>query len=83
MWKAINNMISLPIPTHVIQKQRVTRQFHPTDKFIQPSAFSDVYKYSFVYRTLKVWNNLNNDIIETTTLSAFKSAVLEIDIDLE
>ena len=81
MWKAINNMISLSMSTHVIQKQRVTRQFHP-NKYIQPSASSNIYKYSFT-RTLKVWNNLSNDIIETTSLNAFKRAVSEIDIDLE
>ena len=83
MWKAINNMISLPMAAHVIQKRRVTRQFRHPNKFIQPSASSDIYKYSFVSRTLKVWNNLSHDIIETTTLSAFKRAVSENDIDLE
>ena len=67
-------MISLPMPAHVIQKQRATRQFHP-NKFIQPSASSNVYKYSFVPRTVKTWNNLNNNIIETTALNAFKRAV--------
>ena len=67
-------MNSLPMPAHVIQKQRVTRQFHP-DKFIQPSDFSNI-------RTLKVWNNLGNDIIETTPLNAFKHGVSEIDFDL-
>ena len=66
----------------VIQKQRATRQFHP-NKFIQPSASSNVYKYSFVSRTVKTWNNLNNDIIEVTTLNAFKCAVSEIKFDLE
>ena len=75
-------MISLPIPDHVIEKQRVTWHFHP-NKFIQLSAFRSIYKYSFLSRTLKVWNNLSNDIIKTTTLKAFKRAVLEIDIDLE
>ena len=82
MWKAINNMFSLPIPDHVIQKQRVTWQFHP-NKFIQLLASRSIYKYNFVSRTLKVWNNLSNDIIKTTTLNTFKRAVSEIDIDLE
>ena len=53
MWKAINNMSSLPMPAHVIQKQRVTRQFH-SNKFIQPLASSNICKYSFVSGTLKL-----------------------------
>ena len=45
---------------------------------------SNVYKYSFVVsRTVKTWNNLNNDIIDIITLNAFKRAVSEIEFDLE
>ena len=82
MWKAKNNHISLPMPAHVIHKQRVTKQFHP-NTFIQLSAFSNVYyNFGFVSRTLKDWNNLSNDIIEVTTLNAFKHAIPDIDFDL-
>ena len=45
------------------------RQFHP-NKFIQLSASSNVYKFSFVSITLKDWNNLSYGIIEVTTLKA-------------
>lgn len=72
MWKAINNHISLPMPAHVIHKQRVMRQFHP-NKFIQLSVCGNVYKFSFVSRTLTDWNNLSNDIIEGTTPNPFLS----------
>ena len=67
-------MISLPMPAHVIQKQRARRQFHP-NKFIQLSAFSNAYKHSFESRTVKTWNNLSNDIIEITSLNAFERAI--------
>lgn len=82
MWKVINNQhISLPMPTNVIHKQRVTRQFHP-NKFIQLSVSSNVYKFSFVSKALKAWNNRSNDVIEITTLSYFRCAVSEIVFDL-
>ena len=82
MWKVINNQhISLPMPTNVIHKQQVTRQFHP-NKFIQLSVSRNVYKFSFVSKTLKEWNNLSNDVIEITTLNTFRCAVSEIAFDL-
>ena len=57
------------------------RQFNP-NKFIQLSASSNVYMFSFVSWTLKDWNNLSNYIIEVNTLNAFKRAISEIDFDL-
>ena len=82
MWKVINNQhIRLPMPTNVIHKQRVTRQFYP-NKNIQSSVSSNVYKFSFVSKTLKEWNNRSNDVIEITTLNTFRCAVSEIVFDL-
>ena len=36
-----------------------------------------------LYLELKTWNNINNGIIEITTLNAFKRTISEIEIDLE
>ena len=54
--KAKKNFISLPMSAHVIYS--VKRQFH-SNKFIQPLVSSNVYKFSFVLRFLKDWNNLS------------------------
>ena len=81
MWKAINNLISFPMPAHIKHKQIITRQYHHT-KFIQPPASSNVYKYSFISRTIKDWNNLSNNVIEASSLNAFKREISDLVIDL-
>ena len=55
-----------------------------TSLFSHQLQVSNVYKYSFLSRSLEAWNNLNDDVIEATTTERFsKRAVSEIDFDLK
>ena len=55
-----------------------------TSLFSHQLQVSNVYKYSFLSRSLEAWNNLNDDVIDATTTERFsKRAVSEIDFDLK
>ena len=42
-----------------------------------PITTKDIYKFSFIPRTIKSWNKLPNSIVEITETEAFKPAVTE------
>ena len=47
-------------------------------KFIQPSELGNTYKFSLVSwleQLIKVWNNLNDSVIEFESYNVFKRAV--------
>lgn len=74
-YKGTHNLAAITIPTYFSpQTNTNTRQFHPS-KFIQPAARTDGYKFSYFPRTIVKWNTLPSDILDSDSLSSFKSSV--------
>ena len=51
-----------------------TRSSHDY-KFLNVNATKDVYFYSFFPRTLRMWNKLPKDIVESNSLETFKTKI--------
>jgi len=71
-YKSIYHLTAVQLPPYFSQTQRSTRQYHPLH-FIIPSTNCDYYKYSFFPRTIREWNDLPNDLIESNSLPQFKA----------
>ena len=70
LYKIINNLLPISIPTYYQHTQFHTRQHH-TNHFVLPQATLNSYKYSFYLRTIKDWNNLPINVIEARDLDEF------------
>ena len=57
--------------TETSQYQLQTRSYHMF-KLSVPYCHTDVYKYSFVPCSSRLWNSLPNQIVEATSASSFK-----------
>ena len=44
-------------------------------EFLNVNATTDVYFYSFFPRTLRMWNKLPKDIVESDSLETFKTKI--------
>jgi len=69
-YKIINNTLPIFIPSHYQRTQYYTRRYHP-NHFILPQATLNIYKFSFYPRTVKDWNELTTNIIESRNLDEF------------
>ena len=58
--------------TETSQYQLQTRSYHMF-KLSVPYCHADVYKYSVVPCSSRLWNSLPNQIVEATSASSFKS----------
>ena len=77
-YKGTHNLAAISVPTYFTpQINTNTRQYHPS-KFIQPSARTDPYKFSFFPRTIVQWNTLPSDILDGQSLTIFKLLVNEL-----
>ena len=70
LYKIINNLLPISIPTYYQHTQFHTRQHH-TNHFVLPQVTLSSYKYSFYPRTIKDWNNLSINVIEARDLDEF------------
>ena len=64
-YKSIYHLTAVQLPPYFLRTQQSTRQYHPLH-FIVPSTNCDYYKYSFFPRAIRDWNNLPNDLIESS-----------------
>ena len=71
-YKIIYHHLALEVPPYFISTQRPTRYQH-TLHYIIPFANTDSYKHSFFLHTIRDWNNLPIELIETGSLESFKS----------
>ena len=72
MFKIVNANLTVPVrclpPPSTLT---CTCANHPM-KYAHLQSNMDIYKYSFLSRTIPQWNNLQVENIETLTLTAFK-----------
>jgi hypothetical protein len=71
-YKAMNNLIAIPIPEYIQKPTRITRSYHHS-RFIRMGTNKDIYKFSFYPRTITEWNTLPPDITRAENCEAFRS----------
>jgi len=75
LYKIINNLLPIPVPSYYHHTQFPTRQHH-RDHFILPQVTLNTYKYSFYPRTIEDWNNLPINVIEARDINEFTYLIL-------
>jgi hypothetical protein len=71
MYKIVNDLIAIPAETHITLNRGITRS-STTNKLKLYSCNSDIYKHSFIPRTIIDWNNLSERCTRATSLETFK-----------
>ena len=75
MYKIVHGLVAIPVAFHPqLANIRSTRGSH-SFKFIPIRAKLDIYKYSFIPRTIQFWNQLPESCVSATSLDAFKANV--------
>ena len=71
LFKIINNLVDIPSSTYLTPSRTRTRAAH-TQKMLQYHTRTDTFKYSFIPRTIPVWNHLPASVAEAPDLVSFK-----------
>ena len=74
LHKIHNNLIAIPVPKYVTSNTRQTRYGH-SHQYRQLPVNNDIYKYSFLPRTVCTWNQLPVNVVESQTLESFRTAL--------
>ena len=72
--KAIGGHLAIPVQNYLQPAQRQTRR-SKSNNYIEHQARLDCYKYSFIPRTIRDWNNLPANISSISEPILFKEAV--------
>ena len=75
MYKIVNEEVDIPKEAYLKTAQRRTRGSHE-HKFQTISARTDVYKYSYFPRTIRDWNSLDPDTVQSSSLAQFKGSLI-------
>ena len=73
LWKTVNNQVAVLIPPHIKPSGSQSRGHNHT--FINISARTDNYKYSFFPKTICCWNLLPPTIVQSNTSDQFTNAL--------
>ena len=76
-YKLHHKLVNLPLPPTVILANNHGRHDHNL-KYIIPQATTDVFKYSFYPRTIRIWNSLPGPVVNATGLMTFQKAALPV-----
>ncbi len=74
LWKALHDEIAVPIPPYIQQNRSQSRSAH-SESFVNIGARTDSYKYSYFPRTVRCWNLLPANVVESNTAHQFKNAL--------
>ena len=70
-YKSTNNLVDIPLEKYVTPAPTGTRANH-SKKIRQLSATTNTFKYSFIVRTISVWNSLPAPAAEAPSLVQFR-----------
>jgi len=73
MYKAVNNLIAIPIHTILTQNNNITRGHN--QRFHTLTCKTETYRASYFPRTVIEWNSLPEHLIHTTSVEQFKAGV--------
>ena len=74
LWKAAHEKIAVPLPPYLLPQKSKTRNRHSC-AFINISTKTDQYKFSFFPRSIRYWNLLPKNIVESTSFEHFKETL--------
>ena len=66
---------AIHLPPYYLPTQYPTRHFHQ-HHYILPSISTTAYQQSFFPKTIKQWNNLPKDVIESSSVEQFVAAII-------
>ena len=76
MFNKINsNFVNISFPAEISLGFQGTRRSHDC-KFMPLSASVNAYKYSFLPRTIPVWNGLPFSVIHASSVNLFKASIV-------
>ena len=74
-FKIINDLVAVPADSlHIERNQRTQRNSNSKSVKVITSCLTDIYKNSFVPRTIKDWNALPDQLVTVKKAEEFKSA---------
>ena len=72
LYRITNHLIDIP-DNQLIPSSSTTRGNN--QKFLVPATRTTLLKGSFFPDTIRLWNNLSQEVVDSPTLDAFKSRV--------
>jgi len=76
-YKVLNRLVEVPLQYLPSPATRLTRRDHPL-KFQLPTSNNNTHKNCFTSRTVRLWNQLPQDVALAPTLEAFKEGLLSV-----
>ena len=70
-YKVVNNLVAIP-PSYLPPVTTRSTRGNKFQKFQIPSSNVDVHRYSFIPRTVRLWNYLPTEVASAPTVDAFK-----------
>ena len=77
MFKIINNMVHIQPDVPITYARRTNTRGHHL-KMQQPATRTDVYLHSFFPSTVKLWNLLPSNLIDSPSLNSFKCNLVKL-----
>ena len=69
-YKAVHSSVALPLPAYLVKNIRASRQDH-NQKYREVQCRIDTFKESFFPRTVREWNKLSQDTVDSPSWSSF------------
>jgi hypothetical protein len=76
-YKVIHQTVAIPVPDHLQQPSRRTRQYHHR-RFVRLGVHEEQRKNGFFVRTIEDWNDLPPDILNLDDYEAFKTHLIAL-----
>ena len=71
-FKSIQDQVAIPKPSYISQPPRVLKGHHSLS-FTNMRCNTDAYRFTFFPRTIRAWNMLPHDVVESKSTDTFKS----------
>ena len=81
LYKILHNHATIPIIDFLPNTSTAihTRSHHDT-KLYTPTPRTDIFKYSYFPSVIRLWNNLPQNIIDSSTVTEFKSLISNVPV---
>ena len=77
LYKMSRGLIDIDVNNYLLPHTELRTRGSHNYKYRLDKATKDVYFYSFFPRTIRLWNSLPAELVESCSLSTFKSKLLD------
>ena len=81
LYNIVNNKVDFPFNPMTYRQPYYPHRHVNTSALVVPHARSTQYQQSFFSSTIRLWNLLSNDIVNSTSISSFKCAISSLNFD--